>query len=95
MPESYAVNADERACNRTSEAGQSHEVDLVSATRTFQARNMRTRSIPLPPSHEEPNEASLEAIRKTEEIFANGGGRRFRSVAKLIESLVEQEYGAF
>jgi antitoxin component of RelBE/YafQ-DinJ toxin-antitoxin module len=47
----------------------------------------RTGSIPLSLDYAEPNEASLEAIRETEEIFADNGGRRFGSVEELVQEL--------
>lgn len=87
MTVSYAVRVDEATRDRAAEVARSYGLDLASATRAFWTQMARTGSIPLSFNYEEPNEASLEAIHETEEIFANGGGRRFGSVDELVEAL--------
>ncbi|MBR3328138.1 MAG: type II toxin-antitoxin system RelB/DinJ family antitoxin [Atopobiaceae bacterium] len=87
MTVSYAVRVDEDIRDRASEVARHYGLDLASATRAFWTQMANTGCIPLSFSYEEPNEASLEAIRETEEIFANGGGRRFKSVDALVSAL--------
>lgn len=46
-----------------------------------------TKSIPCTFMREEPNEASLEAIRETEDIFERGDGCCFKADDELFDSL--------
>ena len=87
MTVTYAVRVEEATRDRAAEVARSYGLDLASATRAFWTQMARTGCIPLSFTYEEPNEASLEAIRETEQIFANGGGRRFASVDELVEAL--------
>lgn len=87
MSVSYAVRVDERIRDEASEVARSYGLDLATATRAFWTQMARTKAIPLTFAREEPNDASLEAIRETEEIFSQGGGRRFRSADELFDSL--------
>lgn len=87
MTVSYAVRVDEGTRDRAAEVARSYGLDLASETRAFWTQMARTGSIPLSFNYEEPNEASLEAIREAEEIFDNGGGRRFESIDELVEAL--------
>jgi antitoxin component of RelBE/YafQ-DinJ toxin-antitoxin module len=47
----------------------------------------RTRSIPLDLTCPEPNDESLESIRKADEIIAEGGRRHLKTADELIASL--------
>ena len=87
MSVSYAVRVDERIKDEASAVARSYGLDLATATRAFWTEMARTKNIPLTLSQYEPNEASLEAIRETEEIFANGGGRRFSTADELFAAL--------
>lgn len=87
MTVSYAVRVNESTRDRAAEVARSYGLDLASVTRAFWTQMARTGSIPLSLDYAEPNEASLEAIRETEEIFADNGGRRFGSVEELVQEL--------
>ena len=71
MTVSYAVRVNESTRDRAAEVARSYGLDLASVTRAFWTQMARTGSIPLSLDYAEPNEASLEAIRETEEIFAD------------------------
>ena len=85
MTVSYAVRVNESTRDRAAEVARSYGLDLASVTRAFWTQMARTGSIPLSLDYAEPNEASLEAIRETEEIFAENGGGRFGSVEELVK----------
>ena len=87
MTVSYAVRVDESIRDRASEVARGYGLDLASATRAFWTQMARTGSIPLSFDYEEPNEASLEAIRETEEIFAKGTGDSYGSADELFQAL--------
>lgn len=87
MTVSYAVRVDEDIRDRASEVARCYGLDLASATRAFWTQMARTGAIPLSFDYEEPNEASLEAIRETEEIFANGQGESYDSADELFQAL--------
>lgn len=87
MSVSYAVRVDERIRDEASEVARSYGLDLATATRAFWTQMARTKAIPLTFTCEEPNGASMEAIRETEEIFENGTAPRFKDVDALFASL--------
>lgn len=87
MTVSYAVRVDENIRDGAAAVARSYGLDLASATRAFWTQMARTGSIPLSFDYEEPNEESLEAIRETEEIFANGVGKTYRSADELFEAM--------
>ena len=87
MTVSYAVRVDENIRDAASAVARNYGLDLATATRAFWTQIARTGSIPLSFSYEEPNDASLEAIEQTEEVFASGGGRRFKTVDELVSAL--------
>lgn len=87
MTVSYAVRVDEGIRDRASEVARGYGLDLASVTRAYWTQIARTGSIPLSLDYEEPNEASLEAIRETEEIFASGGGESYSSADELFDAL--------
>lgn len=87
MTVSYAVRVDEDIRDRASEVARHYGLDLASATRAFWTQMARTGTIPLSFDYEEPNEASLEAIRETEEIFATGRGESYGSADELFQAL--------
>lgn len=87
MSVSYAIRVDENIRDEAAAVARSYGLDLATATRAFWTQIARTKSIPLSFTNEEPNEASLEAIREAEEIFAHGGGRRFKTADELFASL--------
>lgn len=87
MTVSYAVRVDENIRDGAAMVAKSYGLDLASATRAFWTQMARTGSIPLSLDYEEPNAESLEAIRETEEIFANGVGETYGSADELFEAI--------
>lgn len=62
-------------------------MDLASVTRALWAQIGRTGEIPLTFSREQPNNASREAIRETEEMIRTGSGKAFDNVDDFVASL--------
>ena len=87
MTVSYAVRVDEGIRDAASEVARSYGLDLATATRAFWTQIARTGSIPLSLNYEEPNEASVEAIRQTEELVASNSARRFKTVEDFVSAL--------
>lgn len=83
----YPIRVDEGVKKGAASVAEFYGLDLASATRAFWKQMIRTNSIPLSFTSEEPNDESLEAIRETDDIVARGGGRRFESADDLIASL--------
>ncbi len=85
----YPIRVDEDIKKSAAHVAEFYGFDLASVTRAFWRQMIRTNSIPLSLSNEEPNEESLEAIRETEDILKKGGVHRFKSTEELIASLEE------
>lgn len=87
MSVSYAVRVDERIRDEAAEVARA----MVSIWRRRRGRSGRRwrgrRPFPLTFTREEPNGASMEAIRETEEIFERGTAPRFKDVDALFASL--------
>ena len=83
------------AVSRLLEAGIIRQTNQGKRSRVFEAPDVleefaiveRRLASPARDTSVEPNEASLEAIRETEEIFADNGGGRFGSVEELVQEL--------
>ena len=86
MSTTYAIRVDEIIKNDAAEVAEFYGLDLASATRAFWSQMARTKSIPLNFSSEEPNEESLEAIRQTQEMIANGTGTRYKTARELLDA---------
>lgn len=87
MSTTYAIRVDENIKNGAAEVAEFYGLDLASATRALWAQMARTRRIPLEFSDEEPNEESLEAIRQTKEMIANGTGGTYKTADELFKAL--------
>ncbi len=87
MSTTYAIRVDEDIKNEAAEVAKYYGLDLASVTRALWAQIARTRRIPLEFSDEEPNEESLEAIRETQEMIANGTGKSYKTAEELFEAL--------
>ena len=84
---SYAIRVDENLKVGASEVARSFGLDLASVTRAFWTYMVRTGSIPITFDGEQPNEDSLEAIRETEEIFANHvPGTGYKTAREMLEA---------
>lgn len=84
---SYAIRVDENLKAGASEVARSFGLDLASVTRAFWTYMVRTGSIPITFDGEQPNEDSLEAIRETEEIFANHVPRTgYKTAREMLEA---------
>ena len=64
-------------------------LDLSSVTRAIWHQMQRTHSIPLNLQQSyEPNAASLQAIKETDEIISNGGpSKTFKSGKELLDEI--------
>ncbi len=87
MSTTYAIRVDEGIKNEAAEVARFYGLDLASVTRALWAQIARTKRIPLEFSNEEPNEESLEAIRQTQEMMANGTGHKYKTADELFEAL--------
>lgn len=86
MTVSYAIRVDEDIRDEASAVARSYGLDLASATRAFWAQMARTGNIPLTFTSDQPNEASLQAIREAEEMKRTGSGVAYDSGRALVEA---------
>lgn len=83
----YPIRVDDEVKKGASEVAAHYGFDLASVTRALWMQMIRTKSIPLTLTDEEPNEESLQAIRETEEIIANHKpGEGFKSARELLDA---------
>ncbi len=87
MSTTYAIRVDEAIKNEAAEVAKFYGLDLATMTRALWAQIARTRRIPLEFTDEEPNEESLQAIRETQEMIANGTGTLYKTPQELFEAL--------
>lgn len=84
----YPIRVDEEVKKGASEVAAYYGFDLASVTRALWKQMIRTKSIPLALTREEPNEESLEAIHETEEIIANRkSGKGYKTAEDMFAAL--------
>lgn len=83
---SITIQTDAETIEEAARIAEYFGLDLPSVTRAFYKQIVREGRIPLSLSDLEPNDESLEAIRETEELLANGG-HGFKSAREMFDAI--------